>query len=61
MSTYSDVRINKQSATLVAAAQAQGGSAGGAGGPSGDGSQAADGAAEEEVADAEIVDEGKGA
>jgi molecular chaperone DnaK len=44
-----------------AAAQAQGGSAGGAGGPSGDGSQAADGAAEEEVADAEIVDEGKGA
>ena len=41
-----------------AAAQAQGGSAGG---PSGDGSQAADGGAEEEVADAEIVDEGKGA
>jgi molecular chaperone DnaK len=44
-----------------AAAQAQGGSAGGAGGPSGDGSQSADGGAEEEVADAEIVDEGKGA
>jgi len=45
-----------------AAAQAQGG-AGGAGGPSGDGSSAADGSAagEEEVADAEIVDEGRGA
>jgi len=44
-----------------AAAQAQGG-AGGAGGtgPSGDGSQAG-GPGEEEVADAEIVDEGKGA
>jgi molecular chaperone DnaK len=45
-----------------AAAQAQGGGAGGAGGAGapGDGSQAG-GAAEEEVADAEIVDEGKGA
>jgi molecular chaperone DnaK len=46
-----------------AAANAQGGGAGGAGGTgaaSGDGSQAG-GAAEEEVADAEIVDEGKGA
>jgi molecular chaperone DnaK len=45
-----------------AAAQAQGGGAGGAGstGASGDGSQPG-GAAEEEVADAEIVDEGKGA
>jgi molecular chaperone DnaK len=45
-----------------AAAQAQGGGAGAAGGTdaSGDGSQAG-GASEEEVADAEIVDEGKGA
>jgi molecular chaperone DnaK len=44
-----------------AAAQAQQGGAGGAGGP-GDGSAGqAGGAAEEEVADAEIVDEGKGA
>ncbi len=43
-----------------AAAQAQGGSAGGAGDASGDGSSAG-GAAEEEVADAEIVDEGQGA
>jgi molecular chaperone DnaK len=43
-----------------AAAQAQGG-AGGAGGPSGDGQPGAEGAGEEEVADAEIVDEGRGA
>jgi molecular chaperone DnaK len=43
-----------------AAAQAQGG-AGGAGGPSSDGQPGAEGAGEEEVADAEIVDEGRGA
>ncbi|MEW6471720.1 MAG: molecular chaperone DnaK [Actinomycetota bacterium] len=45
-----------------AAAQAQGaGGAGGAGGPGGDGSSAGGSAGEEEVADAEIVDEGRGA
>jgi len=47
---------------LYQQAAAQAGGAGGAGGASGDGAQAADGGAnEEEVADAEIVDEGKGA
>jgi len=47
-----------------AAAQAQSGGTGGAGGPggpSGDGSAASGSAGEEEVADAEIVDEGRGA
>ncbi len=46
-----------------AAAQAQGGAggAGGPGGPAGDGSAAGGSAGEEEVADAEIVDEGRGA
>jgi molecular chaperone DnaK len=43
-----------------AAATAQGG-AGGSGGAPGDGSAAGDSGAEEEVADAEIVDEGRGA
>jgi molecular chaperone DnaK len=48
-------RLYQQAAANAQQAQ------GGGGAPGGDGSQAADGQAEEEVADAEIVEEGKGA